>query len=228
MKANLDKQPIDVARMFDQVGKNYDITNTVLTMGIDAHWRRRTRQRLALKPGELVLDLAAGTAVSTVELTKSGADVIACDFSRGMLAAGAHRNVPKVAGDGMQLPFPDNTFDAVTISYGLRNIHDHEAAIREMARVTKPGGRLTIAEFSTPILPGFAQAYALVLRVLPGIARAVSSNPTAYEYLADSIRAWPDQEELARRINRNGWVDAGWQNLTFGIVALHSARKPLA
>ncbi|WP_047241267.1 demethylmenaquinone methyltransferase [Corynebacterium epidermidicanis] len=214
--------------MFDQVGKNYDITNTVLTMGIDAHWRRRTRQRLALKPGELVLDLAAGTAVSTVELTKSGADVIACDFSRGMLAAGAHRNVPKVAGDGMQLPFPDNTFDAVTISYGLRNIHDHEAAIREMARVTKPGGRLTIAEFSTPILPGFAQAYALVLRVLPGIARAVSSNPTAYEYLADSIRAWPDQEELARRINRNGWVDAGWQNLTFGIVALHSARKPLA
>ncbi|AKK02241.1 ubiquinone/menaquinone biosynthesis methyltransferase [Corynebacterium epidermidicanis] len=228
IKANLDKQPIDVARMFDQVGKNYDITNTVLTMGIDAHWRRRTRQRLALKPGELVLDLAAGTAVSTVELTKSGADVIACDFSRGMLAAGAHRNVPKVAGDGMQLPFPDNTFDAVTISYGLRNIHDHEAAIREMARVTKPGGRLTIAEFSTPILPGFAQAYALVLRVLPGIARAVSSNPTAYEYLADSIRAWPDQEELARRINRNGWVDAGWQNLTFGIVALHSARKPLA
>lgn len=226
IKATLDKQPIDVARMFDQVGKNYDITNTVLTMGIDAQWRRRTRERLALKPGELVLDLAAGTAVSTEELAKSGATCIACDFSLGMLAAGAHRDVPKVAGDGMKLPFPDNTFDAVTISYGLRNIHDHEAAIRELARVTKPGGRLCIAEFSTPIIPVFSQAYALVLRVLPAIARAVSSNPTAYEYLADSIRAWPDQEELARRINRNGWEGAGWQNLTFGVVALHSATKP--
>ena len=141
-KADLEKKPFDVARMFDAVGKKYDITNTVLSFGQDARWRRLTRERLNLKPGEKVLDLAAGTAVSTEELSKSGAWCVACDFSLGMLAAGAERDVPKVAGDGMRLPFADNTFDAVTISYGLRNIHDFELGLREMARVTKPGGRL--------------------------------------------------------------------------------------
>ena len=219
-KADLDKQPVDVASMFDAVGKNYDLTNTVLSFNQDAMWRRRTRERLNLQPGEKVLDLAAGTAVSTEELSKSGAWCVACDFSRGMLAAGAHRPVPKVAGDGMRLPFADATFDAVTISYGLRNIHDFEQGLREMARVTKPGGRLTVAEFSTPIVPVFGTVYKeYLMRLLPPIAKLVSSNP-------ESIRAWPDQEELAGAINANGWVDAGWQNLTLGIVALHSARKP--
>ena len=130
LKADLDKDPADVAKMFDGVGKNYDITNTVLSFGQDRLWRKHTRERLGLQPGEKVLDLAAGTAVSTVELAKSGAWCVACDFSRGMLAAGKDRNVPKVAGDGMQLPFADNTFDAVTISYGLRNIHDFELGLR--------------------------------------------------------------------------------------------------
>lgn len=152
-KADLDKKPYDVAGMFDDVGENYDITNTILSFGLDRHWRRRTRERLGLQPGEWVLDLAAGTAVSTVELGKSGAWVVACDFSQGMLAAGRHRAVPKVVGDAMHLPFKDNTFDAVTISYGLRNVHDFEAGLREMARVTKPGGRLAVNEFSTPIVP---------------------------------------------------------------------------
>lgn len=118
----MDKNPLDVARMFDQVGEKYDITNTVLSFGQDRRWRKATRKRLNLQPGEKVLDLAAGTAVSTVELAKSGAWCVACDFSSGMLAAGAKRDVPKVCGDGMRLPFADNTFDAVTISYGLRNI----------------------------------------------------------------------------------------------------------
>ena len=213
--------------MFDAVGKNYDITNTVLSFGQDRMWRRKTRERLNLRPGELVLDLAAGTAVSTEELATTGAWCVACDFSQGMLAAGAHRQVPKVCGDGMQLPFPDNTFDAVTISYGLRNIHDFRQGLKELARVTKPGGRLTVAEFSTPVVPVFATVYKeYLMRALPVIARAVSSNPEAYEYLADSIRAWPDQEDLARAINECGWQDCGWQNLTFGIVALHSATKP--
>ncbi|MDU0478659.1 demethylmenaquinone methyltransferase [Staphylococcus chromogenes] len=225
-RASLDKQARDVARMFDAVGKNYDITNTVASLGQDRMWRRRTRERLNLKPGEVVLDLAAGTAVSTVELSKSGAWVVACDFSLGMLAAGAHRQVPKVAGDGMSLPFPDDTFDAVTISYGLRNIQDFEACLRELARVTKPGGRLTIAEFSTPVLAVFRTIYMeYLMRLIPMLARAVSSNPDAYVYLAESIRAWPNQEQMAAAINRNGWRDAGWQNLTFGIVALHSAVK---
>lgn len=213
--------------MFDAVGEKYDLTNTVLSFGQDRRWRRRTRERLNLKPGEKVLDLAAGTAVSTVELSKSGAWCVACDFSQGMLAAGRDRNVPKVVGDGMNLPFEDNSFDAVTISYGLRNIHDHEAALREMARVTKPGGRLTIAEFSTPVVPVFSTVYKeYLMRLIPPMARAVSSNPEAYIYLAESIRAWPGQEELARRINANGWSEAGWQNLSLGIVAMHSAIKP--
>lgn len=213
--------------MFDAVGEKYDITNTVLSFGQDRMWRRRTRERLNLKPGELVLDLAAGTAVSTEEMARSGAWCVACDFSQGMLAAGKHRDVPKVCGDGMKLPFADNTFDAVTISYGLRNIHDFRAGLREMARVTKPGGRLTVAEFSTPTVPVFKTVYKeYLMRLLPPVARLVSSNPDSYEYLADSIRAWPHQEELAKAINENGWEQAGWQNLTFGIVALHSAIKP--
>ncbi|EEI63618.1 ubiquinone/menaquinone biosynthesis methyltransferase [Corynebacterium glucuronolyticum ATCC 51866] len=212
--------------MFDDVGKNYDITNTILSFGQDRMWRRRVRERLALKPGENVLDLAAGSAVSTEELAKSGAWCVACDFSQGMLAAGAHRDVPKVVGDGMNLPFADETFDAVTISFGLRNIQDTGQALREMARVTKPGGRLTIAEFSTPILPVFSFVYKeYLMRILPLVAKQVSSNGEAYEYLAESIRAWPDQEELATIVNANGWSDCGWQNLTFGITAMHSAIK---
>ncbi len=215
--------------MFDDVGDKYDLTNTVLSFGQDRMWRRRTRERLNLKPGEKVLDLAAGTAVSTVEMAKSGAWCVACDFSQGMLAAGRRRPVPKVVGDAMRLPFADGTFDAVTISYGLRNIHDHRAGLREMARVTKPGGRLTVAEFSTPVVPVFGTVYKeYLMRLLPTVARAVSSNPEAYVYLAESIRAWPDQEELAEQINANGWSDCGWQNLTLGIVALHSAVKPAA
>ncbi|MBG9344728.1 demethylmenaquinone methyltransferase [Corynebacterium diphtheriae] len=226
-KASLDKKPLDVAKMFDGVGKNYDITNTVLSFGRDKKWREKTRERLQLKAGERVLDLAAGTAVSTVELTRSGAWVVACDFSQGMLEAGKDRNVPKVVGDGMKLPFADNSFDAVTISYGLRNVHDFRMALREMARVTKPGGRITIAEFSTPNLPGFKTIYKEYLtKLLPLIAKVVGTNPEAYEYLAESIRAWPEREELAAAINENGWHDAGWQNLSLGIVALHSAVKP--
>lgn len=228
-KADLEKKPFDVAGMFDGVGEKYDITNTVLSFGLDKYWRRRARERLNLKPGEKVLDLAAGTAVSTVELAKSGAWVVACDFSQGMLAAGRDRDVPKVVGDAMHLPFADNTFDAVTISYGLRNVYDFEAGLREMARVTKPGGRLLVNEFSTPIVPGFRTLYKQYLPVaLPLLAKVFSSNAEAYEYLAESIRAWPHQEELAAAINHNGWTGAGWQDLSLGIVALHSAVKPTA
>lgn len=225
-RADLDKRAFDVAHMFDAVGERYDITNTIISFGRDRYWRRRTRERLNPQAGEKILDVAAGTAVSTEELAKSSAWCVACDFSQGMLRAGRDRDVPKVAGDGMYLPFPDETFDAVTISYGLRNIQDYRAALREFARVTKPGGRLTVNEFSTPIVPVFSTVYKeYLMRALPKVARVVSSNPESYEYLAESIRVWPDQEELAAEINANGWTDAGWQNLTFGIVALHSAVK---
>ncbi|WP_067966912.1 demethylmenaquinone methyltransferase [Mycolicibacter icosiumassiliensis] len=226
--ASLDQDPRAAASMFDGVARRYDLTNTVLSLGRDRSWRRATRKALGLQPGEKVLDLAAGTAVSTVELAKSGAWCVAADFSVGMLAAGAGRDVPKVAGDATKLPFDDGVFDAVTISFGLRNVVDHATGLREMARVTRPGGRLVVCEFSTPTVPVFATAYKeYLMRALPAVARAVSSNPEAYVYLAESIRAWPDQAALAERITAAGWSEVSWRNLTGGIVALHSGRKPL-
>ena len=213
--------------MFDGVARRYDITNTVLSGGRDRSWRRATREALTLSPGETVLDLAAGTSVSTVELARSGAWCLAADFSVGMLHAGARRPVPKVAADATRLPFADGVFDAVTISFGLRNVVDFGAGLREMSRVTKPGGRLVVCEFSTPVVPVFSTVYKeYLMRALPRVARAVSSNPEAYVYLAESIRAWPDQAELARRIEAAGWEKVRWRNLTGGIVALHAAVKP--
>lgn len=225
-RASLDKNPRDVASMFDGVARRYDITNTVLSGGQDRYWRRETRDALQLKPGDTVLDLAAGTAVSTVELAKSGAWCVAADFSVGMLRAGTGRPVPKVAADATRLPFADATFDAVTISFGIRNVVDHLAGLREMARVTRPGGRLVVCEFSTPTVPVFSTVYKeYLMRALPRVARAVSSNPEAYVYLAESIRAWPDQQALARQIEDAGWSAVRWRNLTGGIVALHGAVK---
>ncbi|MGX9789608.1 demethylmenaquinone methyltransferase [Mycobacterium sp. MMS18-G62] len=226
-RATLDKDPHEVASMFDAVARRYDLTNTVLSLGQDRFWRRATRSALGIGPGETVLDLAAGTAVSTVELAASGAWCVAADFSVGMLLAGASRNVPKVAADATRLPFGDAMFDAVTISFGLRNVVDHAAALREMARVTRPGGRLVVCEFSTPTNGLFATVYKeYLMQALPRVARAVSSNPEAYVYLAESIRAWPDQAALAQRIADNGWSAVRWRNLTGGIVALHAATKP--
>ncbi|MDG3016121.1 demethylmenaquinone methyltransferase [Speluncibacter jeojiensis] len=223
-RATLDKQPREVASMFDGVAKRYDLTNTVLSFGQDRVWRAATRRALSLRPGERVLDLAAGTGVSTVELGRSGAWCVATDFSKGMLKAGRTRPVPMIAGDAMHLPYADGVFDAVTISFGLRNVVQFDEALREMARVTKPGGRLVVCEFSTPVLPPFRTVYMeYLMRALPAVARAVSSNPDAYVYLAESIQAWPDQESLARRIAACGWGNVQWRNLTGGIVALHRA-----
>jgi len=214
--------------MFDRVARRYDVTNTVLSGGLDAGWRRATREALGARPGETVLDVAAGTAVSTVELAAGGATAIACDFSLGMLRAGAARAVPKVAGDAMALPLADASVDGVVISFGLRNVADPDAALREFARVTRPGGRLVVCEFSSPTWAPFRTVYTeYLMRALPRIARSVSSTPDAYVYLAESIRAWPDQPALAGRLQDAGWADVGWRDLTGGIVALHRARKPL-
>lgn len=226
-RASLNKDPRDVASMFDAVARRYDRTNTVLSLGRDRYWRRVTRKALDVGVGDAVLDLAAGTAVSTVECARSGAWCLAADFSVGMLHAGHLRAVPKVAADATRLPFGDGVFDAVTISFGLRNIVDHVAGLREMARVTRPGGRLVVCEFSTPTVGVLSTVYKeYLMRALPRIARAVSSNPEAYVYLAESIRAWPDQTTLAAQIEQAGWSQPAWRNLTGGIVALHTAQKP--
>jgi demethylmenaquinone methyltransferase/2-methoxy-6-polyprenyl-1,4-benzoquinol methylase len=230
MRASLDKQPHDVATMFDSVARRYDITNTVLSGGQDRHWRHRTRQVLELQPGEKVLDLAAGTGVSTVELARSGAFVVACDFSLGMLQAGHARKdrqqVPFVAGDALALPFADACFDAATISFGLRNVADVDQALRELGRVVRPGGRLVVCEFSRPTFTPFRVIYLnYLMRALPAIARRVSSSPEAYVYLAESIRGWLTQDELFRRIQAAGWTDVGYRNLTGGVVALHRGTR---
>jgi demethylmenaquinone methyltransferase/2-methoxy-6-polyprenyl-1,4-benzoquinol methylase len=221
-RAHLDKDPHEVASMFDAVARRYDITNTVLSGGQDKLWRRASRKLLAPAAGERILDLAAGTGVSTVELAKSGACCVATDFSMGMLQAGKHRGVPMVAGDALHLPFADASFDGALISFGLRNLVDTKAGLAEIRRVVKPGGRLVVCEFSTPVWGPFRTVYMeYLMKALPKVALRVSSNPDAYVYLAESIRAWPDQAALAGIMTSAGWTDVTWKNQTGGIVALH-------
>ncbi|WP_300681513.1 demethylmenaquinone methyltransferase [Nocardioides sp.] len=225
-RADLDKQPTDVRRMFDAVARRYDLTNDILSMGQDRRWRREVVEAVDARNGELVLDLAAGTGTSSQALADAGARVVPTDFSLGMLQVGkaAKPVLPFTAGDGTKLPFRDDTFDAVTISFGLRNIVDPEAGLAELRRVTKPGGRLVVCEFSHPTNKPFRTVYIeYLMKALPPVARAVSSSPDAYVYLAESIRAWPDQEGLAKLIRGAGWNRPQWRNLSGGIVALHRA-----
>jgi demethylmenaquinone methyltransferase/2-methoxy-6-polyprenyl-1,4-benzoquinol methylase len=225
-RADLEKDPADVAAMFDDVAQRYDLTNDVLSLGQDRRWRTAVLDAVAPVPGERVLDLAAGTGTSSEPFAAAGALVVPCDFSQGMLQVGkrARPRLPFVAGDATRLPFDDDSFDAVTISFGLRNIVDPDAGLREMLRVTRPGGRLVVCEFSSPTWAPFRTVYLeYLMKALPGIARAVSSNPEAYVYLAESIRAWPDQAGLAGRISDAGWGACRWRNLSGGIVALHHA-----
>jgi demethylmenaquinone methyltransferase/2-methoxy-6-polyprenyl-1,4-benzoquinol methylase len=229
VRAQLDKDPEDVARMFDDVAERYDVTNDVLSLGQDRIWRRAVVSALDVQPGERVLDLASGTGTSAQPLVDGGAFVVPCDFSLGMLGVGKrHRpHLPFVAGDGLRLPFADATFDAVTISFGLRNLADTGAGLAELARVTRPGGRLLVCEFSQPTWAPFRTAYTeYLMRALPTVARRVATNPDAYVYLAESIRGWPDQAALARLIATTGWQQVGWRDLSGGIVALHRARRP--
>lgn len=215
--------------MFDDVAERYDVTNDVLSMGQDRRWRRAVVGAVDAKPGERVLDLAAGTGTSTVPFVREGAASIACDFSIGMLKVGKRERprLPFVAGDATRLPFADDTFDAITISFGLRNVVDYRLGLEEMLRVTRPGGRLVVCEFSTPTFGPVRKIYGeYLMKALPKVAEAVSSNPDSYVYLAESIQAWPDQDALAAEIGRSGWTSVQYRNLSGGIVALHRARKP--
>lgn len=225
----MDKQPRDVAAMFDAVSGRYDVTNDLLSFGQDRRWRRAVVDAVAAQPGERVLDLAAGTGASAEPFVAAGAHVLSCDFSLGMLREGHVRRpqLSMVAGDALALPFADASFDAVTMSFGLRNVNDVDAALSELRRVTRPGGRLLVCEFSRPVNEVFRRVYLeYLMRALPAVAERVSSAPDAYVYLAESIRAWPDQSELATRLAGAGWVRPQWRNLSGGIVALHRAVAP--
>jgi demethylmenaquinone methyltransferase/2-methoxy-6-polyprenyl-1,4-benzoquinol methylase len=229
-RASADKDPAEVAAMFDEVAPRYDLTNALLSLGQDRGWRKAVARDLDLRPGERVLDLAAGTATSSAALARTGADVVGCDFSLGMLQVGrraGHDGVALVAGDALRLPFADASYDAVTISFGLRNTADPDAALRELLRVARPGARLVVCEFSHPTWRPFRTVYMkYLMKALPAVAGRVSSDPAAYGYLAESIRAWPAQAALAEQLRAAGWDQVGWRNLTGGIVALHRAVRP--
>ncbi|WP_327088105.1 demethylmenaquinone methyltransferase [Nonomuraea sp. NBC_01738] len=235
-RAQLDKQPHEVAAMFDRTARRYDLVNDVISLGQVRYWRKVVAAAVDAGPGEVVLDLGAGTGTSTDSFTTLGARAVASDFSLGMLRTGVQRHggnslsgpgIPFVAGDAMRLPFADDSFDAVTISVALRNVHDTSLALREMLRVTRPGGKLVILEFSHVTVKSFDLVYReYLMRMLPQVAKVFGSNDDSYEYLAESIRDWPDQPTLARVIQDAGWEKVAWRNLTLGIVAVHRGFKP--
>jgi demethylmenaquinone methyltransferase/2-methoxy-6-polyprenyl-1,4-benzoquinol methylase len=225
-RASLAKEPHEVAAMFDEVAERYDLTNDVLSLGLDRRWRRAVLSAVEPRPGERILDLAAGTGTSSLPLVLAGATTIPCDFSVGMLMVGKRERprLPFVAGDAMRLPFGDETFDAVTITFGLRNVADPSVGLAELRRVTKAGGRLVVCEFSKPTFGPFRRVYDnYLMKAVPTVATRVSSDPESYVYLAESIQAWPDQRELASVVSRAGWRGVQIRNLSGGIVALHRA-----
>ena len=230
-RATLDKRPAEVAQMFDAVADRYDRMNAVMTFGQERRWRRAVAATLSLRPGMRVLDLAAGTGASSLPFAAAGAMAVSCDFSAGMLAVGrrTHPYLSFVAGDALRLPFADDCFDATTISFGLRNVADVGRALAELARVTRPGGRLAILETSQPparALRAMNRVY--TDRVMPLIARLFSSDPSSYGYLAESAGQWLDQQALADTLRAAGWTGVGWRDLLFGAVAVHTALRPTA
>lgn len=229
-RADLSKVPEEIASMFDSVASRYDTMDTLMTGGLNNVWMTALRKAVAPHPGERILDLAAGTGTSSAALAKGGAEVVACDLSEGMIEVGRerHPDIEFVRGNAMSLDFEEASFDAVTISWGLRNIPDPGLALREMMRVVRPRGRLVVLEFSTPTSRAFRGLYgAYQSTVMPALARVASTNGGAYDYLVESIRQWPSQEEVARMIAANGWREVEYRNLTGGIACLHRAVKPL-
>lgn len=230
VRARLDKQSTQVSAMFDEVADGYDRTRIILWLGQMRRWGQLTATSLALGPGRRVLDVACGTGTSSMYLAKSGAKVTGCDFSPGMLAVAGARararalDIEFVFGDAVKLPFDAASFDAAAISFGLRNVADTNRALAEMRRVVKPGGNLAVCEFSHPkswLVRTTSTAY--LRHVVPFVARRLSSSPQAYDYLVESIAAWPDQPALADLLSRAGWGNVTWRNLSGGLVAIHSA-----
>ncbi len=227
-RANLNKDPDDVSKMFDGVANRYDFLNDLLSLGRTKAWRKVVTSIIGPKPGLKILDIAAGTGSSTRPLVDAGADVIALDFSAGMIEIGRkrHKDIKFVQGDALNLPFEENVFDVTTISFGLRNTSNIDSALKDSLRVTKSGGKIVIVEFSHPSNSIFRFIYLnYLMKAIPIISKKISKNPDAYVYLAESIRAWPNQEGLASKMRDAGWKSVAWQDLTFGIVAVHIGFK---
>lgn len=225
-----------VREMFSGIAGKYDFLNHFLSVNIDKRWRRKVSAKLKdvlENPSALILDVACGTGDLSLELKTAGkARVIGTDFCRPMLAIAKEKtvkenvSVPYVEGDGMNLAFETETFDAVTIAFGLRNFSNWQDGLNELHRVLKKGGRLVILEFSAPIIPGFRQAFQFYFsHVLPRIGGAVSGSRGAYEYLPDSVLRFPDQKKLAAMMREIGFADVEYKNLTGGIAAIHFGVK---
>ena len=214
--------------MFDEVAHAYDKTNDLLSFGQSHYWRFRLKRAVRPAAGQRILDIAAGTGTSSMALMVPGVKIVAADFSKGMLAEGQKRypELEFVFADAMKLPFGDDEFDVVTMSFGLRNVSDRNVALKEFFRVLKPGGRLVICEFSHVSGP-LGVLYRIYLKhLLPKVSKLMSKNPAAYDYLSESIMAWPKQFELKTDLEKAGFSRAHWKNLTFGVVALHEGTKP--
>jgi demethylmenaquinone methyltransferase/2-methoxy-6-polyprenyl-1,4-benzoquinol methylase len=227
-RATLQKDPKDVAAMFDETAAKYDLMNDVMSLGQTRLWRRAVVEAIDPQPGERILDIAAGPGSSSLPLRRAGAQVASADFSLGMLRQGLVQSpeLDFTAADATRLPFADASFDVVTMSFGFRNVVEPEVALGEFLRVTRPGGRLLICEFSQPVNRAFRTIYSeYLMAAFPPVARRLSSNPDSYVYLAESIQSWPAQEQLAQMIAGTGWGGVEWRNLTGGIVALHRATK---
>ena len=225
-----------VRAMFSGIAGRYDLLNHVLSMNIDKRWRRLVRQKLQPildDPNALILDVACGTGDLSIELqSHADARVIGTDFCRPMLAVAAEKNtkeslaIPYVEGDAMRLGFASDSFDAVTIAFGLRNLSNFSDGLAELRRVLKTGGRIVVLEFSSPAIPGFRQLFNLYFtRVLPRIGGAVSGSRGAYEYLPDSVSKFPDQKRLVSMMMETGFDSVEYTNLTGGIAAIHTGVK---
>ena len=214
-----------VRRMFDRVAPRYDLANTVFSLGQDRLWRRATAQATSLEDGEVAVDVACGTGLLAGELARlaPGAQVLGLDFSWEMVRRAPDSVRPPLGvADALRLPLADASVDVITIAFGLRNLPEPAVGLLEFRRVLRPGGRLVVCEFSHPTVPVLRQVYGRYLtKLMPLAARRLASDPEAYEYLARSIGAWPDQDGLARWLTGAGFERVRWRNLSGGIVALH-------
>ena len=224
-----------VQQMFSAIAGRYDLLNHVLSGGADFWWWWRMARASGAAPGKRFLDVAAGTGDSSLALARRGAEVVSTDFTHAMLRLGpakfARKGFAKQIwassdADAQRLPFREATFDGVTICYGIRNVENRSLAYAEFMRVLRPGGQLTILEFSAPVLPGLKALYDWYsLRILPRIGGWISGDSSAYSYLPESIRTFPDQRALAAELEVAGFREVRWTNLTGGIVALHTGVK---